>query len=216
MSISNKMMMGAGGSTAAPIEYIGGVGFDADRSSSFSSTSNLNILGTAGVGDLVIISISGRANGNDTWSWVGMDFTDIVRGAGSDPFYYVGYKIVESGDTNPYVTGADWVAFTVTATVFRQASVFDAGTSVDTTYPINPPSLTSSSRLWMVIGGKYATTSLLSTPPSYTLGVSQVRSGQYASDATSSQFYKIEDLDSDSPSFPATESSGWAMTLSFS
>jgi hypothetical protein len=210
-------IIGAGGAGGGPpIEFIGGVSFSADRSSSFSSTSNLNILGTAEVGDLVIISISGRINGNDTWSWVGMNFTDIVRGAGSDPFYYVGYKIIELGDTNPYVTGADWIAFAVTATVFRQASVFDAATSIDTTFPINPPSLTSSSRLWMVIGGKYASVSLLSTPPSYTLGASKVQNGNSANDATSSQFYKIEDLDSDSPSFPTNESSGWAMTLSFS
>jgi DMSO/TMAO reductase YedYZ molybdopterin-dependent catalytic subunit len=90
-----------------PVEYVGSVTKTANSSSGWDTPAEaLDVLGVASEGDLVVIAFSFEDGDDSSWSWVGMSFTPIFDGTGvKDPGYYVGYKVVESGDSNPYVSG---------------------------------------------------------------------------------------------------------------
>lgn len=204
-----------GGNTIIPPELIGGVGAGYNNGSSFDSNNALDVLQYASVGDLVVISVSGRAGSSAGWSWGGMSFTPIIDGMTSnDPSYYVGYKFVEEGDANPYLISHNGTVLSVTATVFRGLSSFVGNTTYAQGNPPPIPELTASAGLWVVASGRWAETTLPPTPSGYSIGASYIYNGQYSNDATSLQSYKIESLSGETPTYTTTNTS-WAVLSAF-
>jgi len=193
-----------------PVEYVGSVTKTANSSSGWDTPAEaLDVLGVASEGDLVVIAFSFEDGDDSSWSWVGMSFTPIFDGTGvKDPGYYVGYKVVESGDSNPYVSGVGvgrWELLSVVASVFSNATTLGGSSQKTATSGGNlpyPPSLTASGRLWIVTGhidvAGTADGQISTSPASYTLAGKATKS-QSSSKSTTGIFYKIEDLDSDNP-----------------
>jgi hypothetical protein len=118
----------------------------------------LDVLSIAEVGDLVVFACtadSGAYMGNI--SVVGMPMTVIFDDSPSSaPSSFSGFRVVEAGDTNPYLSGvAQYMnATSVVAAVFREVvGTIGASSSQSSTAGMPaPPSLTSTDLLRVIIG----------------------------------------------------------------
>lgn len=120
------------GPTGNRVQYVGSVS-NTYPDGSFWNTSGeaLDVLSIANEGDLVVIALTYDFS-NTVWLWSGMNFIDLVEETGSATFgRYVGYRVVESGDANPYISDlgvGDWISLSVVASVFRNAPSYSGGT----------------------------------------------------------------------------------------
>lgn len=146
-----KLLLGASSS----IRYVGSVTAGKDRGVDDWVTSGdaLDVLSVASAGDLVVIAFTFEGGADSSWSWVGMPFTTIYDLTGNST--YVGYRVVESGDTNPYVSGittGGWRGLSIVAAVFRAASYVSFINNNDNTGMPNPPSLTATGSMCVATG----------------------------------------------------------------
>ena len=110
--------IGAGGTLGGggPIEHLGSIVFSTtqgDTTGWDAPGEGPNILSLASVGDLVIVAFSFDlfTAAPSSWSWGGMAISAISNLTNLDnPGTYVGYRIVQPGDTNPYLVGV-WASF---------------------------------------------------------------------------------------------------------
>lgn len=119
---------GAGGVGGGPVEYIGSVTKEANSESNWDESEEaLDVLSIAQPGDLMVIAFSFARIADATWDWQGMPLITAAEDGtgGSSPGYFVGYHVIQSGETNPYVvnvlSGA-WDALSIVASVFRNVS----------------------------------------------------------------------------------------------
>jgi len=223
---AQKLLMaraGAGVSANPSAEYVGSVTKSALNSTDFDTAEeSLDVLSIAEVGDLVVIAITTDTSGDDTFSWEGMPFSNIYTlMATGNPNVYVGYRVVQAGDTNPYVSGVSgWDYLSIVASVFRNANTYLGYQVASGTGLPDPPSLAASGRLWVITGhldDDHVTDWV--APSNYTLAASEISAGSVASGASSTVLaYRIEDLSSDDPGgFSGTGDDQWrALTLAFS
>lgn len=184
----------------------------------------LDVLSIASVGDLVVIAFSFVAN-TSSFSWNGMSFIDIYDGTASkDPGYYIGYRFVQSGDTNPYISGATsrFDGLSVVASVFGSVSAFEnkANASGINSPPNSPLLRASNGELWVLTAhAKEPEDTDWSAPTNYTLAASASIASVFGSDSSTAIAYRIESLSSDDPSaFGGTgdPDSWYATTIAFS
>jgi len=190
---------------------------------------SFNVLSTASVGDFVVIAFSFSSDPDSVWSWGGMSFTPIYDGTGqNDPGYYVGYKTIESGDSDPYIVGVstgDWQNLSIGALVFSGVNELK-GSSQDLSASggnnPNPPLLNARGKLFVATSHVRLSTAsdglITAGPSGYSSGVTVTeKSGAFGT--STGLFYKIEDSDSEDPgSFSVNASSSneyFASTLAF-
>jgi hypothetical protein len=212
----DRLFLSSGG---AP-EYIGSVTAEYGRGDKWDADEPLDVLSIAQTGDLVVIAFSFEDSAESIWSWVGMNFTQILNATNNEnPGAYVGYRFVQSGDANPYVSGVgeNWDELSVVASVFRGVSSFSSGSSSnDSSGMPDPPSLTTTGALWVITG--HVIGSLITNwgaPANYTLADFQ-NSGVGAEDYSSTAIaYRIETLSSDNPgAFTGSGNGQWRATTS--
>jgi hypothetical protein len=211
-------------SNKKPIEYIGAVKKEAAQESSWDSSGEaLNVLSVATTGDLVVIAFSFDAAGDSAWSWAGMPFTAVYNNtSGASPGAYVGYRFVQAGDSNPYISGiaapSTWEGLTVVASVFRNVRSFvNSGLASGTTGMPNPPALTASGKLWVATGHlDDDVVTNWGAPANYTLSLSAAYTDGTNASSTAIA-YRIATLSSDDPgAFTGSGSDDWrATTLAF-
>jgi hypothetical protein len=188
--------------------------------SSWNSGSVLDVLSIADEGDLVVIAFSVDTS-TTSWSWQGMSFTAIHNlTSQASPGTYVGYRIVQAGDTNPYLGGSSSnlghltaiaAVFEPTYTTFENSNYStNSGTSLD------PPSVTATADLWIITGHLDDDfNSTFTAPSGYeligTAGDPGVGSGTCIC-------YKEESLTSDNPGaiISSTSDAWYATTVAFS
>lgn len=201
--------------TKPPI-FVGSVTKTAATASGWDTAGeSLDVMSIAEIGDLVVISFAFDTNNDDIFTWNGMVFTNTYNGTGSSTRGgYVGYRFVEAGDSNPYVTGATWSGLSITASVFRNVGPrIDGNLGLGSFGMPSTPSISGTGRLRVysaIIDG--ASVSDWAAPPNYTLAAtsSYLVSSVASSTATA---YRIQFLTSDSPTgFTGTVSGadGWA------
>jgi hypothetical protein len=124
---------------------------------------------------------------------------------------------VQSGDTNPYVsgTGENWEELSVVASVFRNASSFSGGaTAAGFSGMPNPPSLTATGNLYVATG--HLDDDLVTNwtaPANYTLAAFET-SGTISGSSTAIA-YRIASLTTDNPAaFGGSGSDEWRATTS--
>jgi hypothetical protein len=191
-----------------------------DRGSNWNSGSVLDVLSIADEGDLVVIAFS-VDNSTTSWNWEGMAFTAIENLTNqASPGTYVGYRVVQAGDANPYLGGsvdsfrqltAIAAVFEPTYTTFENSDYSNgSGSSLD------PPAVTATADLWIITGhldDDYNST--FTAPSGYeligTAGDPSVGSG-------TCMCYKEESLTSENPgAITSSTSDGWyATTVAFS
>ena len=212
----------AGPSGGDPPEYLGSA--TATYSSPEGQWSNAgqgpDILDHAGVGDLVVMCVTASNHPAGAWSFAGMPMTEISAGnmaAVGGEWRYAGYRIVQSGDTNPYVTGLNnfkMGSAAVVVSAYRNATTlldFASSTATGATMP-NPPSLTENGKLWLATGhmlnGSYS-----GAPTDYDLAGS-IGSGSNSQTAIA---HRIFDTASQDPStFSGTGGFRWgSLTIAF-
>ena len=146
---------GAGGAGGG-IEYIGSVTKAAHDDIDWNSSGEApDVMSLASVGDLVVIAFTAdNYEAEGSLNFAGMSFTQVFF----DDFpagVYVGYRFVQSGDANPYLSGYDNEIGEISSvlSVFRGVSSFvDSGSNAqDTGFP-EPPSLTANGNLWIATG----------------------------------------------------------------
>jgi hypothetical protein len=202
----NKIIGAGGVSLATPIEYIGSTVKEASNGSGWDTSGEApNVLGIASTGDLVVVSFSFGNGADSSWSWVGMNFTQIVNETNTtDPGSYLGYRFVQSGDTNPYISGvtsSSWGGIAAVFSVFRYVNsyVAYAKSSGDSNLQ-NPPALTANGRLWIATAqlDSLAVNNWDIIPSGYTFAAR----ARFSGTGTSSTIltYKIATLTSDDPS----------------
>jgi len=180
----------------------------------------LDVLSIADEGDLVVIAFS-VDNSTTSWSWQGMPFTAIQNLTNqSSPGTYVGYRIVQTGDSNPYLGGSSSnlvkltaiaAIFKSTYTTFENSDYSNGGSS-----SLDPPSVTATADLWIITGHlDDDSNSTFTAPSGYTLigtaGSPAVGSGTCIC-------YKEESLTSENPgAITSSTPDGWyAVTAAFS
>lgn len=214
--------IGAGGTGGGVVEYIGSVTKAGNDGRSWDTSGEaLDVLSIAQTGDLVVIAFSFAIDADSTWSWVGMDFTSVYDvTSATNPGAYVGRRIVQAGDSNPYVSGVsgNWGSLSIVASVFRGVTNYEnRSTSVGFTGLPNPPSLTANGKLWIATGhlDDDAVTNW-TAPTNYTLADYAVGTGENRSSTVVA--YRIESLSSDNPdAFGGSGTDNWrAVTLAFS
>lgn len=208
--------------TSEVIQYVGSVGKAAASEAQWDDPGEaLAVLSVAQPGDLVVIAFTFNRLPDASWSWAGMAFTPLQDDTASeDPGAYVGYRIVQPGDANPYVTGVTlgyWAGLSIVASVFRNAGVVQ-GTAVanGALGNPNPPALTASAGLWVVTGHLDDDAVSMTAPTNYTLARSISASGGSAL-STTAIAYRIAALSADDPgAFGGSGSDEWqATTIAF-
>ena len=191
-----------------------------DEGPDWDSNNVLDVLSIADEGDLVVIAFS-VDNTTTSWSWEGMPFTAIQNLTNqSSPGTYVGYRIVQAGDSNPYLSGstASFSALTAIAAIFKptyttfENSEWNSGSSSS----LDPPSVTATADLWIITGHlDDDRNSTFTAPSGYhligTAGGGTVSSGTCIC-------FKEESLTSENPgAITSSLSDGWrAVTSAFS
>lgn len=208
------------------VDYKGSVTKEVDSASDWDSSGEaLDVLSVASVGDLVVIAFSFDFS-TSSFSWGGMTFTNILNGTlSASPGYYVGYRVIQSGDANPYVTGASgrWQGLSVVASVFGEISVSEAevndAVGISGSGMPNPPSLNADAGLWVSVGhiDDTAVTDW-AAPTNYELAAYAASTASGSSGVSSTAIaYRIESLSSDDPSaFGGSGDDSWhAETIAF-
>jgi len=211
-----------GAVSASQIQYIGSVKKAAASEVDLDTSGEaLNVLSIAQTGDLVVIAFTFESNQDSTWSWAGMSFTAINNQTGqSNPGAYVGYRFVQSGDSNPYVINTNneaWKPLPIVASVFRNVNSYVSGNSAVSvgTMP-NPPSLTANGNLWIATGHMVKEAfSTWTAPTNYTLADYETYTPP---DTRTAIAYRIASLTSDDPGvFGGSDDKEWrATTAAFS
>ena len=214
-----KLMMAAAGGGAGP-EYIGSVTKISALDYFWDSGNRADVLSIAETGDLVVMAITADRNtSGEPFQFGGMSFqtadpwwewNDLMHGQ-------VGFRIVQSGDSNPYITTPIDGARAITAvfSVFRGFTTYsDPAKSQSFSGSIDPPSLTAAGDLWIATAHLDAQNEASWTAPSgYTLAA--YKGGTFAppsitGKSTTALAYKIETLTSDNPSvFSAGSTDSW-------
>jgi len=217
----------------APIEYVGSVTKEENNRYGWDSAGEAgpDIMSIASPGDLCVIAISVSEAGDDVFTWNGMTFTTILNEMkppfGDQPMY-IGYRFIESGDTNPWVSdfyfsGTMWKGLTIVASVFSGVSSYVGYNHIDNgstgTWP-DPPSLTADGKLWVATGHMRNSNSFiaeLDTPPSgYEMGASLNQYIPLSHPVSSTALaYKIEAGSSENPGSFSDDGSAaykWAAT----
>jgi len=204
--------IGAGGTFgggAGPIEHIGSIGFTpnpTDGRGWDAPGEGPDVLSLASVGDLVVIAFSFDlfALAPVNWSWGGMAISEIANLTNLDnPGTFVGYRIVQPGDTNPYLVGVggSFFGLSVVVSVFRNAASFvSSSVSSGSSGMPNPASVASAGSLWLATAHFDATTLFtlnVIAPTNYTLAIVQGAGGGNGSGSAIS--YRIEGLSSEDP-----------------
>jgi hypothetical protein len=186
----------------------------------WDSGNTLDVLSIADEGDLVVIAFS-VDNSTTSWSWEGMAFTAIEDLTDeSTPGTYVGYRVVQAGDSNPYLSGdaSDLEALTAIAAIFRPVyTTFENSANSDGFgSSLDPPSVTATADLWIITGHLDDDfNSTFTAPSGYVLvgtaGDPSVGSG-------TCMCYKVASLTSENPgAITSSTSDGWyAVTAAFS
>lgn len=206
---------------AAGLSFVGSVTKNAADEGDWDTPAEaLDVLSVASTGDLVVIAFSFDSDSDSSWSWNGMTFTELFDDTGAvSPGAFVGYRFVEAGDANPYVTGVStgrWDGLSIVASVFSSVGAF-VGTAddADNTGNPNPPALTASGDLWVITGhlDDDAVTDW-AAPANYTLAGSEIGEGS-GGDSSTVIAYRIETLSSDNPAgFTSSGDDRWAATTS--
>jgi hypothetical protein len=202
--------IGAGGTLGGgPIEHIGSIVFSPDPTDARgwdAPGEGPDVLSLASVGDLVVVAFSFDlfTLAPATWSWGGMAIVDIANLTNLDnPGTYVGYRIVQPGDTNPYLVGAggSFYALSAVVSVFRNAESFvSSSVAAGSSGMPNPPSVASAGNLWVATAHFDATTLFSASvvaPTNYILaGVKGASGGNGSGTAIA---YRIEELPNEDP-----------------
>jgi len=186
----------------------------------WNSGNVLDVLSIADEGDLVVIAFS-VDNSTTSWSWQGMSFTAIENLTNqASPGTYVGYRIVQAGDSNPYLGGSSFglQKLTAIAAIFKPTyTTFEnSGYSNGSGISLDPPSVTATAGLWIITGHLDDDfNSTFTAPSGYqligTAGDPSVGSGTCIC-------YKQESLTSENPGAitSSTSDSWYAVTAAFS
>lgn len=213
----DRLFLSSGGG----IEYIGSVTARYDSAGDWGNASPLDVLSIAQTGDLVVIAFSFDNDADDTWSWVGMSFAQILNATDSvGPGAYAGYRFVQAGDSNPYVSGASgsWEPLSVVASVFRYVNFFVNGSASSGSIGMpNPPSLTASGRIYVITG--HIDDDLVTdwtAPANYTLAAYETSDPVLAPQISSTAIaYRIADLTTDNPAaFGGSGDDSWRASTS--
>lgn len=207
---------------ATPIQYIGSVRKNSSDESGWDSSGEaLNVLSIADLGDLVVIAFTFDESPDPIFLWGGMAFTAINDQTGSNsPGAYVGYRFVQSGDANPYVTSVEsggWQGLSIVASVFRNATGYVAGMSGSgSSGDPNPPLLTATGTLGVITGHlKDDVVTDWGAPSGYTIASYEDESGTNQSSTVIA--YRIGLFTSQDPAaFTGSGSDEWrATTIAF-
>ena len=211
-------------STSPYVEYKGSVTKEVDSASDWDSSGEaLDVLSVASVGDLVVIAFSFDFN-TSSFTWNGMSFTDIRDGTAQiSPGYYIGYRFVQSGDTNPYISVATdrFAGLSVVASVFRGVSTYEsANDNNGSTGMPDPPALNPDDAELFVVTGHIDDDEVTDwvAPTNYELAAYAASTASGSSGVSSTAIaYRIESLSSDNPSaFGGSGNDNWhAETIAF-
>lgn len=212
-----------GGGSGA-VGYVGYVTKEVSDATGFDTSGEaLDVLSVASVGDLVVIAFALANAPDNTWSWNGMSFTSIFDNTDqNNPGNYVGYRIVEEGDSNPYITGVtsgSWDGLTVMAAVFRNATTLSGSAQASGSGLPDPPSLTADGTLYVCVGHTDNDYPSWTAPANYTLvGWNLIDTG--SGDSSTMMAFRLADLltTDDPASFGGGSSSSTyrSATLAFS
>lgn len=212
------------GNMGGGIQFVGAVTATYENGELWDTVGEaIDVLSVASVGDLVVIAVAvSDQNGASVSGFGGMAFTDI-NNFGDAPVSYLGRRVVQSGDSNPYLTGStlqDLESISVVCAVFRNVgSYVNVATATGIGRP-DAPSLTASGGLWLATG-HFSDESVtdIAAPSGYTLAGSAEANflDPKAGDSTAAIAYKIKSQSSDNPeSFTGTGSVNWrAHTVAF-
>lgn len=137
-----------------PPEYIGSRVYGVSNVNDYPLT--FSVAG-AQAGDLIIFAMTFEVDGDSTWTWTGIPFTDIYDATGNDnPGAYVGYAFWDGVTTNISVSGVgsgDWNRQATIVSVFRNVSTL-VNSAVDTGFlgSPNPPAVSGAGRLHIATG----------------------------------------------------------------
>jgi hypothetical protein len=217
-------------------EYIGSVTKDAGKWTGFDSSAEaLDVLGITGVtvGDLVIMAFSFDNNPTDiTSSYIswqgGMDFNaNIVYNGtgGTSPGYFVGYHIIQSGDTNPWLNVGGFTAgyqgWSMVASVFRGVTTLDQKAQNGTISGMPTGSTLSSGSVLYVVTGHLDDDLVTNTgaPSGMTLAANQTSEfiGSTTSRSTTMLAYSFDETTTTIGAFTGSGSdSGQGISMRFS
>jgi len=205
------------------LEYIGSVTKAADDVGDFNTPAEaIDVLSVASVNDLVVIAFSFDDSGRPSFTWSGMDFTEIYySGTGENTGYYVGYHKVQSGDANPYIGDIgsfNFYGLSIVAAVFSGRSTLKGSASATGTGAnADPPNLTQSGSLWVATAHADGVDTSASAPPSGFTMAGTVGANHVGDRSMTAIAYKIENQSSDNPdTFTHDIAANWfASTLAF-
>ena len=199
-----KLIMSSGGGAPLP-EYIGSVTKSAAYDFYWDQNEPANVLSVAQTGDLVVMAITAARNfSGEPFQFGGMPFQNSFDYLYWDDLIHaqIGYRVVQSGDSNPYITFPSDLARGISAvfSVFRGPIGITDGvnpthsSSSQGSNP-NPPSWqsngTQSSMHIVTAHGSADADTFSATPSGYTLAAQKTQSQQ--NDLTSTALaYKIE------------------------
>lgn len=212
----------------AGITYVGSITDSPGEAGNFNSSGEaLDVLSIASTGDLVVIAMTLGGAGDASAVWEGMAFTSLSDNMdNSAAGNYLGYRVVQGGDSNPYINtstgpGTDkWDGLSVAASVFSLGGASLTGATATeasgSSSAPNPPNLTGTGNLWIASGHTEAlAASGITAPTDYTLATSVQNSS--SRDSTTAIAYRIASLTDQNPAaFGSGGSDDWrAVTARF-
>ena len=205
-----KLMMAAAGGGGPSIEYIGSVTKGARYDFYWDQYEPANVLSVAQAGDLVVMAVTATRNTSfEPFIFGGMSFQTSNQwfNVNDNMHGQVGFRIVQSGDSNPYLTAPSDRSQAITAvfSVFRGLTAFSTPTKIYANQGnVDPPSLTAAGDLWIATAHlDDRNQSTWTAPSGYTLAAFKAEQwgSTYINDKSSTALaYKIETLTSDNPS----------------
>jgi len=209
--ISRGLIGVAGADGSVGITFKGGVTRAENTIHTVNSSGEaVDVLSVASVGDLVVVAVSvGKVIFSYTEiEWGGMPFTQLetfTNPASYRESYYLGYRVVEAGDSNPYLTtyAGYSASVTIVCGVFGGDWSSVSAASSAQNNGLTPPSLSFSGNLWINSLHLGDSSDAATTPPSGYTEVGEIEdttSGGYTTYyTTTSLAYKIATSSSETP-----------------
>jgi len=213
-------LVGAGG---GGITFKGGVSVAAQEAGGFDSSGEaLDIMSIASTGDLAIVAMTSDANTSSGGTWNGFTPTDVVSDMGdSTVATYLGYRFIQAGDANPYVSGLSTsarIGLTVAGAVFGGVGSYVSsatGGSGSSGMP-DPPYLGATGDLYIAVGHLDDDNVTASAMADYTLAVTVGATLSYGATTTAIAYRIVSDTSQSPAAFGGSGSDDWrAYTMCF-
>ena len=159
------------------ITFVGSITKEVFAGTNFNTPAeSIDVLSVASVGDLVVLSLTAATNTNNATTFGGMPMATIRDDhLSSVPASFLGYRIVQAGDSNPYLSSNTgfyrFLRLGIIAAVFRGASGVVGASEVanNSSGMPDPPSATSNDSLRVIVGHLKASNVTMTAPAGFNL-----------------------------------------------